>query len=280
MSDSSSTNGRRLASRRPKYVATRILPAGQVQIRTILSDIARGTSRARFIRAVDGNEYLIKGPSLTPEHPHVAGNELIAAELGQRIGLKLLPHAVAVDDDNRYYFASRRLVAGTFYDGLFEQLLARCTNRDSVHRIVVFDAWLINDDRTAPNFLVNKIKGKGTKGERLDLIPIDHGHCLARKHRPPEQLQDALGTTPGRYVPLDFVRAAIVSAQLLRNALDAVERVRDDEIRRIVRGVPAQLLPDASRPYYEDFLLARQRELRHIFDEFGWHFRNLGGAVA
>ncbi|KAK1416201.1 hypothetical protein QVD17_31990 [Tagetes erecta] len=53
-----------------------------------------------------------------------------------------------------------------------------------VHRIGILDIRIFNTDRHAGNLLVRKVNDAGKFGQRVELIPIDHGLCL------PESLED------------------------------------------------------------------------------------------
>ena len=56
--------------------------------------VGAGASQAHTVLAENGQEYIIKGPSLVPNHPHVAANEYVAARLGQSIGLPILDFTI------------------------------------------------------------------------------------------------------------------------------------------------------------------------------------------
>ncbi|KAL8241934.1 hypothetical protein R6Q59_012236 [Mikania micrantha] len=54
----------------------------------------------------------------------------------------------------------------------------------AVHRIGILDIRILNTDRHAGNLLVRKVNDDGKFGQRVELVPIDHGLCL------PECLED------------------------------------------------------------------------------------------
>jgi hypothetical protein len=48
-------------------------------------EIGHGASKAHTIAAENGEEFIIKGPSFTPEHPTVVANEWSAAQLAEAL---------------------------------------------------------------------------------------------------------------------------------------------------------------------------------------------------
>lgn len=230
--------------------------------------IGRGVSQAHYVRAENGNEYLIKGPALFPAHHYVAANELIAAGLGQLLGLPILDYQV-LDMGGKLYFGSSYMQMPSFYDHVDEDLFNRCQNRGRVYDLVAFDAWVCNKDRHAGNLLVRRSQSRRDGQESLTLLLNDHSHCLVLPGQTPSHLTTLIGTPPTNYIRLHFVRDAIVSTQLLSAALDAVDALSDDRIVGVVRAVPEDFLPPQDIASIEAFLLSRKSELRRVFRDSG-----------
>jgi len=141
----------------PKHLPlTRSLRFGQpLEIEFESPDVAGGVSAAKFVRAVNGSEYIIKGPSLVVDHPQVAANELIAAQLADQLGLPILDHRL-LSNGTDLFFASARMPQGS-YDALTEDMYTQCSNRSVIYSIVAFDVWIANGDRHNQNLLARII---------------------------------------------------------------------------------------------------------------------------
>jgi hypothetical protein len=105
------------------------IPPPPLRVMDDYGPVGAGASQAHTVLAENGQEYIVKGPSLVPSHPHVAANEYVAARLGQAIGLPILDFTtVALAGD--LFFASALMPPGTFHNQTTEDLFDRCENRD------------------------------------------------------------------------------------------------------------------------------------------------------
>lgn len=70
------------------YLQMTALPfiVGPMRVLDDLGPLGQGASQARYVVAENGLEYIIKGAALTPDHPYVASNELVAAMLARTLG--------------------------------------------------------------------------------------------------------------------------------------------------------------------------------------------------
>jgi hypothetical protein len=239
-------------------------------------DTARGASGAKFVRAENGSEYIIKGPSLAQEHPQVAANELIAAQLAEQIGLPILDHRV-LSNGTDLFFASARMPRGS-YDTLSEDVYARCTNRSEIYTVVAFDVWIANGDRHAENLLARP-SSDAIESQTFGLLVNDHSHTFVWPRESVDVLVgliDApLDCAARRFVRLGFVQNDITDESLVSEALDRIESIPDDALTDIVASVPPGLIGDDERPQYERFLIERRRRLRSIFAGGGQLLPNL-----
>jgi hypothetical protein len=224
--------------------------------------IGKGASKARYVSAENGSEYVIKGPSLTPDHPTVAANEWIAASLASKMGLPILDHQIVTMGGN-LFFASSYMPEGTWYPAIDRDLFERCENRDRAYDVVVFDAWLINLDRHSENLVVRHI----ARSARHLLVLNDHSHLLVSPIGPTtmEDLMGCLDQPPGRFVTLRFIRDSITDSARLSESLDRVEAPSDTDIRAIVASTPTELLSAHGQATYTEFLLERRLRLRGLF---------------
>lgn len=225
-------------------------------------EVGDGATQARYVRAENGSEYLIKGPSLVTGLPTVAANEWCAVKLAEALGLPVLDHRI-LSMGGELFFASAWMQTPTFYPAADEAVFRRCRNRDVVYELVVFDAWLCNGDRHAGNLLIRA--PRQDSGDHL-LLLNDHSHCMVNPDIPTlERLLASLDVWPGHFVNLAFVRSSIARAGRLDQALRGVESLTDDFIRGVVRSTPAKLLPTDHREGYERFLIERRPRLRPLF---------------
>jgi hypothetical protein len=251
-------------------------PVAYLPVVTDYGAIGKGATNARYVRAENTNEYLIKGPSLVEGIPTVAANEWIAAELADALGLPTLDHRI-VEMGGKLFFASTYMQEPSFFPAIDEDLLRRCQNADRVYEIVVLDAWLCNLDRHQENLVVRRFK---KRSDQFQLILNDHSHCLVSPYIPTlDLLAERLDSLPGSYVSLPFVRERIKRADRLGEALSGVESLSDDHVRAAVRSIPESLLDQYHRDGYERFLICRRPRLRALFQRDAPAFPNLKGTL-
>lgn len=247
-------------------------------IATDFGPVGRGASNARYIEATDGEEYLIKGPSLAPDNPMVGANELVAVRLAERLGLPVLGHAV-VERRGEWFFASNWMDSSRFSPALDKELFGKCENRDCVYGTVVFDAWLINKDRHNENLVARRVNRTGPP--RHALLLNDHSHLLVSPSGPTDlsKLMGELDRPASRFVWLDFLRASIRGVTRLAEALSAIEQLSDEEVKDIVDLTPDPLLSPSDKRTYTDFLNQRRVRLRAVMQKEPSPFPNLRGSI-
>jgi hypothetical protein len=235
-----------------------------------------GASGARYVRAEDENEYVMKGPSLAPSNPTVGGNEWIAARLAEAVGLPILDHRILYKGED-LFFGSAFMGRGTFTPEITAPRFAKCDNREQIYGIVAFDIWLINSDRHHQNLVIRHHKRPEVKDE---LLANDHSHLLVSESRPQRssELMACLNDPPGRFICLQFVRDSIVDRKRLSDAIDRIENLPEQTIRSAVASTPSQLLATADRAIYADFLIQRRTLLRGLMQNAGRLFPNLEGS--
>jgi hypothetical protein len=163
----------------------------------------------------------------------------------------------------------------TFYPDCTAELFLRCENRDRVYDLVVFDAWLCNEDRHSGNLLVRRSTHART--ERYLLLLNDHGHCLLRPYVTVEELPQMVDNPPGYYVQLQFIRDAVRDSALLDAALSGIESISEPMVGDVMAAIPEELLGRLDRDPLQDFLIARRNRLRQAFRNGIHCFPSLGG---
>lgn len=242
-------------------------------------DAVDGASKSKFIRAEDGNDYIIKGPSLISNHPLVAANELVAAQIAERLGLPVLPHKV-IAMGPYLYFGSSRMQKNTF-ETLTKSLYRGCVNHSIIYLLVAFDVWLINGDRHDGNLLAHIVPGSAAPPDYA-LLANDHSHCFVWP------TEDAAVLTSFERAPLDcslrppwvrisYVREDITDPVRMNQAISQVEGISDEEIDTIVASIPNGLIKSDERLIYATFLKGRKRRIRQIFRDGGALLPNLTG---
>lgn len=236
--------------------------------------VGEGASEARSVLAENGEEYIIKGPSLVPEHPTVGANEWIAARLAETIGLPVLDHRI-VTMGGEIFFASGWMQKPSFYPEIDNELFSRCDNRDRAYGVVVFDTWLINQDRHGRNLVV-----RAKRGNHLMLLN-DHSHLLVSPLGPQktEELMGWVKAPPEPFIRLPFVRDSIADPAEVRAVLDRIEALSDTQIRATVNSTPTALLGVAEQGVYGDFLVERRACLREVIHGGSAAFPKLEGAI-
>jgi len=241
--------------------------------------LGTGYSQSITVDGQDGKEYVAKGPTLVRNFRHVAANELVAAGLATKMGLPIPPYCI-LSRGKKLYFGSNRQDRTNHHIGLDNGLLARCSNIDKVYELVVFDAWICNLDRHAGNFLV---RCSGTVSSATKQCPaaehnfmvIDHDDCLLPDDRDVTHFTGRLlATQVSECIPLEFVRDQIMLPVRLGDAIRIAENISDEEIAKIINGVPVRWIPPEERPQWAGFLISRRKLLRSLFiaerEIFGW----------
>src|SRR5438128_1292251 len=90
-----------------------------------------GFSRIGFGRGTNRREYFLKGARYTPEHPYVAANELICAELARLLGLGVPDFCVALIEDD-LVFGSHFARRPGFMPRLPAVIFDQCENKDDL----------------------------------------------------------------------------------------------------------------------------------------------------
>jgi hypothetical protein len=256
-------------------------PWARAKYLRILDDygpVGDGASGAHTALAENLDDYLLKGPAYAKDHPQVAGNEIVAAELADLLGLPILDHTIAQLDDD-LFFASSYMPKGSWFPNTTAELLETCANRDRVYDLVVFDIWICNVDRHSGNLLVRVKRLRNSKEEVRTLILNDHSHTLVLPGNKATELQTLVESPAERYLQLGFVRDEITDSDRLGDAIGAVERVSDYDIEHIVASIPEPLLANGDRAHYISLLEKRRDAVRQLIDRSPDLLPALGGSA-
>jgi hypothetical protein len=242
------------------------------RITEVYGSVNGGESRAIWVGAENGIEYLAKGPSLTPGWRHVGANELIAAQLAQRLGLPVLEcRLLRMEQD--LFVGTTWMSEAQFHPFITEALLEKCSNKDRIYPLVVFDSWICNTDRHEGNLLVrcsglSESKGKSCSALRHTLLISDHNRSLLPDNLEVDHFDSLLKRKfLDEFILIGYIRNRIVNLQRLQDAVGLAEGVTDTDIDSIVNAVPDQLLADADKPAWTSFLTDRRDQLRTLLNE-------------
>jgi len=251
------------------------LPPPTLRVLDDYGPIGSGASQAHTVLAENHQEYIIKGPSLVTQHPHVAANEYVAARLGQAIGLPILDFTV-VELAGDLYFASTLMPSGTFHNSTTDDLFDKCENRDRVYDLVVFDTWVRNTDRHAQNLLVRETRSRGAAQVRFNLLCNDHSHCLVCPNEQATVLASQLDGSPTANVSIGYVLSAVTETARLAAAIDRVNEVPGPVIDGIFAEMPATFVPTPQDgDLMREYLLQRRQRLGALFQQHRAMFPNL-----
>lgn len=155
----------------------------------------RGGAQSHLMRASDGHLYVTKFQN-NPQHLRVLADEMLATELGLRLGLPVPPvRVIDVSDwliehtpDLRIHLAGRQIPCqsgkqlgsrhvgencATIVDYLPRELLIRVRNLTDFARVLVLDKWTCNSDGRQAVFF------RKTPRHRLyEACFIDQGYCF------------------------------------------------------------------------------------------------------
>lgn len=254
----------------------RLPMAEWLRVRRDMGEIGRGESRARYVLADNGSEYVIKGPVITPGHRFVAANESVAAQLAATLKVPTPDHRILEYQGQPVFGVVRLEGKQVYYDGLNEELLPQCVNAGAVYELVVFDALVHNPDRHEGNFLVRRVgQGRG-RPPGLFLLAIDHARCFVPPGREPTILASFVGSRVREHVRIGYIRRAIVDSARLDEAIRLAEGLSEDRIRSVVGTLPDEWCDDEERESIADYLMQRKGGLRERFREDRDYFDNLG----
>lgn len=239
-----------------------------------LGPVGQGASSARVVLAENHDEYLIKGPNLSPKHRHAGTNEFLCAHLAAALGVPTLDSRLLAFE-GKTVFARRFLHKDdTWYDGLTEALFASCDNRNRVYALVVFDSFVLNADRHEGNFVVRERRQGATW--RRDLLATDHDRCLIPPGQDAVGLANEVNSSVGRYARIGYLNRAITSIDLLAQVLATVESLQDEWLQALAELVPPEWCDAEARHHLASFLIDRRDCLRGHFQQARNLFVNLG----
>ena len=222
-------------------------------------------SQPRYVRASNGQEYIIKGPRITPDHPFVGVNEFVVTKLASYLGLPVLDYRILRMGDS-LCFASAWMDGSTFYPQITGDIFAQCVNREAVYKLIAFDCWISNTDRHDGNLIARKPRPQKTSQDCPALVLNDHGHSMMQPKQNPQHLDARKTTRATECVRLPFLAQAIVSYDLFEHAVTAMEQLSEELIRISLREVPDAWINPDERELVAQFLLHRQSHLRDILN--------------
>ncbi len=254
-----------------------VIPPRPLALRVIEDYGAMSATAAapHYVRAENGEEYIMKGTLFSPRHPYCAPNELIVARLANNLGLPVLDHTI-LEMYGELFFGSHWMERPTFYPQIDAHLFQNCGNQDRVYDLAAFDVWVCNRDRHAGNLLVRQRKRSDGSEENM-LLLNDHSHCPIYEGEHPSILSTIAALPVQRFFQLDFIRDAIVDGSRFSAAVDAIEHMSDHTISSAVDAAPTQWLTSQEKAAYIQFFVDRRTTLRDRLRNEMAVFANLSG---
>ena len=191
-------------------------------------------------------------------------NELVAMHLGRAIGLPI-PPGIVLENKGSAFFASLQLgIAGA--DLPPADVEAMAANLPSLtYGVVLFDAWIGNDDRHCENFWYDE--------EEKEAWIFDHGHSLVAggDWDRLDQLANSLVTGMDNSELVQQMRSFDGFSSWLRRIQSLTKDMIDDTVRNA-----AKVLKDPSEIHRcGDWLNRRRWNLARLFDENRHQFPKL-----
>jgi hypothetical protein len=255
------------------------LGASSLPVRRVIDDygaVGKGASLAHYVCAENGTEYIMKGPSFTPNHRYVGANETIAATIAGSIGLPILD-ACILEMKGRCFFGSSWMEKPSFYPRTDAATFHLCENKERVYGVLAFDIFLCNSDRHEENLVVRKIARPSGGSPRHLLLLNDHSHCMVLPNESVAALTTRIKAAPSGYVRLDFAREAVVDPAKLSQAVATIESLSDGVLIAVVQSMPGEFLPDHEKGIYMSFLRERRSHLRELINSDATLFPKLNG---
>jgi hypothetical protein len=148
---------------------------------------------------------------------------------------------------------------------------------DLLSQVIVFDAWILNWDRTDRNLILYRNR----PGETYKWYLIDHGLALfgspekwkrrwARKpYKNSRSYEVALHPRKTRKsisqrVPAGFKRLVLKKRAQVDEMVRVIQQLPAHEIERAIKKVPPGYLTKSERSFIKHMLLTRQKELHRI----------------
>lgn len=244
--------------------------------------------------ATDQGDGFVKAMG-NPEGPHALASELVGTQLADWFGLPTFDYSIiAIDaDEIELRFASgelaqtgpafiTRAVRGVEWGGNRREL-NRLANPHDISRLVVFDTWILNRDRCAPdgerraNFS-NVFLSQEAPEKKFMLMAMDHTHCFGAEGELSARVANIENRrAPGVYGIFPEFRHFLAQDLIEKAAFDLGQMSRPIA-QEIVDSVPAEweISSTASRALV-DLIVGRAFFVSERIMEMIWPQQNLPG---
>lgn len=245
-----------------------------------------------IVRKRNGKEGYLKFPLATNQKAYaiLVANEIIAASLAESVGLYVARSGEAavkgpqkrkkrgvVSEKKK---AQKVITWRNAYPKISHELEKHVEQLDLLAQIVVFDAWILNLDRTSRNLMLYRNKAD----EPYKWYLIDHGLALFgtpenwKRKWAKKPLTDAKSyehtlhpkkakTPVSQRVPSGFIRLVLNHRPSLDNMIRTITSLPVQEIEKAIEKVPKGYLSHAERAFVTNMLLTRQKELPTLVSE-------------
>lgn len=234
--------------------------------------IDTGLSKPVLVECINNNVYVIKyiGNKVSNK---ILINDLICSRLAKKVGIMVpAPEIVFIPEElieidpelNRAGVPSGKHFGSLYYKNSIaftgENILKYVTNKEQIPKIIGFDFWVGNDDRTdnLGNILISTSKNEKS------IIAIDYGNAF----NGPNWINDDLEFTDISIIPLDGrVYSSFVNEIKGINCFDKIcteiESLDLYGIEKSTEGIPAEWgLSELQRELICKYLFIRKDEIR------------------
>lgn len=132
-------------------------------------------------------------------------------------------------------------------------------------KVLVFDTWIINDDRTRRNLFYTRLPGES----KYRFFLIDHGASLLSLRRRNEKTwQEAKWNLVEQFARITDITGQIGTINDLEQPISQIEAIGDSEIFTIVNQIPEEFLSPLLARATIELLITRRDALRKMFAQW------------
>lgn len=220
------------------------MPATRYKIWGIGKPVGTGATGSIYV----GGQGIAKVASA--DLPYVVVNELICAHLAKAILLPIPPGFIIENEGTPYYVSMDFNLSGEGLPPADAELIAQ-KHPELTCGIILFDIWILNDDRHNQNIAYD---------QATDKVQIfDHSHALLSNKDPRTYLEgkrDQLGIGDHHCLGKE-----LNSLEGMREWVDRISLVPEFYIREVVESVKSVGLSSDQADFCKDFLLERRGKL-------------------
>ena len=244
--------------------------------------------------ATDQGDGFVKAMG-NPEGPHALASELVGTQLADWFGLPTFDYSIITIDADQIElrFANRELaqsgpafitraVHGIEWGGQRREL-KKLANPHDLSRLVVFDTWILNRDRCAPDGIrsanfSNVFLSQEAPEKKFMLMAMDHTHCFGIKGEITRRVADIENRDTLGVFGLFPEFREFLDKDMVEKAASELGQMTRKITQEIVASVPAdwEVSSTASRKLV-DLIVGRATFVSEHIMKMIWPQQNLPG---